>query len=283
MILAPIEDYLLNRRSVVDLSEDFEPMHRNGLRLLRQINTLLDLAKADAGQLRLRVGEMSINKLVENTFRNFRPVARRKDLSLSFVPLTGDDTIVADSEKLDLAVSNLVANAVKFTPQGDGGATVEDDDDWVSRGGQGHGDRHSGGAAWAHLRPIRAGRERREPSFEGAGYRAVAGQGDRRTASGLDQGLEHTGQGSEFHLGLRRRGTTIPPESLDRRRVSVPTSHARRAEDRDQTSWLDFDMDGEAWVSVEPKPSRPPAADSSPVDRRSRVILSKTTRTCART
>ena len=38
-------------------------MHRNGLRLLRNINALLDLARLDAGELRLRAGPLGLNQL----------------------------------------------------------------------------------------------------------------------------------------------------------------------------------------------------------------------------
>ena len=56
-------------------------MHRNGLRLLRNINALLDLARLDAGELRLSRRCSGSTSFVETAVRNFRPIAGRKGLA----------------------------------------------------------------------------------------------------------------------------------------------------------------------------------------------------------
>jgi signal transduction histidine kinase len=59
------------------------------------------------------------------------------------------------------------------------------------------------------------------------------------------------GEGSEFRIRLHREGAGIPRQLLDRREVDVPTGLTRRAVDRDPVAWVPFDLEGDAWVSVE--------------------------------
>lgn len=90
----------------------------SGERLLNLINDILDLAKIEAGKMQVRLEEFSIHDVCEGLLNMFRPMAEKKNIDLRgqvdpAIPLLRQDVI-----KLQQILSNLVSNAIKFTPEG---------------------------------------------------------------------------------------------------------------------------------------------------------------------
>lgn len=83
----------------------------------RLINDLLDLERIDHGKLQLDLRSVDLREIVTNTLELRRPDAERRKQSLT-MRLTQDPVIVdADAVRLAQVVSNLVDNAVKYTPE----------------------------------------------------------------------------------------------------------------------------------------------------------------------
>jgi signal transduction histidine kinase len=93
-------------------------MQVNALRLLKLINNLLDLAKAESKELRLRRRALDLGPLLREVVAGARPLAERKGVSLETVGLEGLPTIHADPDALEKIVMNLLGNALKFTDPG---------------------------------------------------------------------------------------------------------------------------------------------------------------------
>jgi len=89
--------------------------------LLELIDSLLDMAKIQAGKIDLRVERVSVVPICEALVSLTEPLARRKGIELSIE--VGDDlpTIETDARKLQQIVFNFLANAVKFTMPVPGG------------------------------------------------------------------------------------------------------------------------------------------------------------------
>lgn len=87
--------------------------------LLGLVNDTLDLCALEAGQLPLRPARFSPAALAEATVRDFRPLAETRQLWLE---LSLDPSLPAlvetDAARLRQILTNLVANAVKYTPTG---------------------------------------------------------------------------------------------------------------------------------------------------------------------
>jgi signal transduction histidine kinase len=121
MILAPMESLLkgeteplsdVHRRHV-------EIMHQNALRLLKQINTLLDLAKLDAGRMALRYRAGNLSAFFRGLLASIAPMAEKKRLALTGREIAPPPaTAYFDQDRLEKVVLNLVFNALKFTPPG---------------------------------------------------------------------------------------------------------------------------------------------------------------------
>ncbi len=89
----------------------------SGRSLLNMINDLLDLAKAEAGKMELRVEKTSIPQMLEGLAAFFSPLTEQKMIK---VRLDADDDlplVQTDSQKLQQILYNLLSNATKFTPE----------------------------------------------------------------------------------------------------------------------------------------------------------------------
>lgn len=93
---------------------------RSGEHLLGLIDGLLDLARIEAGKLRLDPAPMPMRELLDDLAKMFEPQAARKGLVFR-VETTGrlPDYVRVDAKRLRQVLINLLANAVKFTEQGE--------------------------------------------------------------------------------------------------------------------------------------------------------------------
>ncbi len=85
-------------------------------RLERLIADLLDLARLDTGRMTIRVERVSVAALLARVLDRHRQAAERRDIALEVVPLSIE--VAGDAGRLEQALSNLVSNALRFTPPG---------------------------------------------------------------------------------------------------------------------------------------------------------------------
>ncbi|WP_034382204.1 hybrid sensor histidine kinase/response regulator [Herbaspirillum sp. CF444] len=98
-------------------------IRRSGEHLLSLIDGLLDIAKIEAGKMRLASDELALSEFLEQIAGMFAPQAEQKGLSFRFEKTGRIPHIVhADQKRLRQILINLLGNAVKFTDRG--GVTV---------------------------------------------------------------------------------------------------------------------------------------------------------------
>jgi signal transduction histidine kinase/ligand-binding sensor domain-containing protein/CheY-like chemotaxis protein/AraC-like DNA-binding protein len=90
---------------------------RNARRLMRLVNQILDVAKLEAGQMRLNRRPLDLATFVRGIAEAFVPAANAKGVALD---IEAPATILGafDNDALEKIVTNLLSNAVKFTPGG---------------------------------------------------------------------------------------------------------------------------------------------------------------------
>lgn len=89
-----------------------------GARMLTLLNDLVDIARADAGAIGVRLAPESCMRMVGEVADMMRPLANEKDLQL-VVELPRDDVvIVTDRLRVIQILTDLVGNAIKFTARG---------------------------------------------------------------------------------------------------------------------------------------------------------------------
>ena len=82
------------------------------------INDILDLVKIETGALQLELAEINLPDLLSRSLTILREKALKHNIQLSYEDEGTPATIVADERKLKQIIYNLLANAVKFTPDG---------------------------------------------------------------------------------------------------------------------------------------------------------------------
>jgi DNA-binding response OmpR family regulator/two-component sensor histidine kinase len=137
LTFGPISDLVEGRfNGLEEARPHFERARRNGHRLLRLINQLLELSRLDAGMMQLQVERQDLALFLRHIAALFEGLAHQRHLL--FTRDLPDDPFwhVFDVDKLEKVVVNLLSNAFKFTPPHgkvslsltqaeDGGARIE--------------------------------------------------------------------------------------------------------------------------------------------------------------
>lgn len=111
-------DVLSEQLNGSELGEYSEVIRRAGKRLLATINSLLDLAKIEAGMLELYPEPVNLNTLVASIVEEMQPIARQSDLLLEMESAQSEFICDADRNSIACILYNLIGNALKFTPYG---------------------------------------------------------------------------------------------------------------------------------------------------------------------
>jgi signal transduction histidine kinase/DNA-binding response OmpR family regulator len=115
LILGPTEQLIAGSLQR-DVTSDYHLIRRNARRLLRLINELLDLARLEAGSLKLHVSPGNIVSLAASIIESFQPLADGHQIALRLTSASDRLDAWLDYEKVETILYNLLSNALKFTP-----------------------------------------------------------------------------------------------------------------------------------------------------------------------
>jgi len=90
----------------------------SGKHLLGLINEILDLAKIEAGKMELKVESALLSQIFESVQTIMRPLAAKKTIDLQIENITVPEPFPMDAARVKQVLLNLLANAVKFSPEG---------------------------------------------------------------------------------------------------------------------------------------------------------------------
>jgi signal transduction histidine kinase len=92
-------------------------MHRETDRLIRLVNDLLVLARADAGALNLKVETLDLAELARMRCNQFLVLTAPRQVSID-VAVEGRTHVIGDPDRLSQVLDNLLDNAIRHAPQG---------------------------------------------------------------------------------------------------------------------------------------------------------------------
>jgi len=112
-----------------DLMSGAESIEHQTYRIAHMINTLLEVSRADLGRVNISLQDIDLVQLAQRTLKEHIPLAPRHDLRLVVnrepQPILAENTtstssiiIQGDELRLEQVLSNLVGNAIKYSPDG---------------------------------------------------------------------------------------------------------------------------------------------------------------------
>jgi len=109
----------LSQNFPTDIMDAFVSINDSGQHLLKMINNLLEIAKAEAGKLDHVETTCDIKELINLSIKMIRPEAESKGIDINiYIAENIPDEIILDKDKLWQVMVNLCHNAVKFTDKG---------------------------------------------------------------------------------------------------------------------------------------------------------------------
>jgi signal transduction histidine kinase/CheY-like chemotaxis protein len=130
LMLGPVED-ALGRLDGGLREPDLALVHRNGLRLLKLVNTLLDFARIEAGRVDAVFQPTDLAQQTSELTSNFRSATERAGLRLVVDCPPLPEPIYVDRDMWEKIVLNLVSNAFKFTFEGEIRVSLRHQKGWV--------------------------------------------------------------------------------------------------------------------------------------------------------
>lgn len=120
LMLTPIEELLNNRHTLPDerIASNLEIAHRNLLRLLKLVNTLLDFSRIEAGRVKASFEATDISALTADLASNFSSASELAQVQLIVDCPPLKEWIEVDHDMWEKIVLNLLSNAFKFTHKG---------------------------------------------------------------------------------------------------------------------------------------------------------------------
>ena len=127
LMLGPLEDALSGAHGELSAAqrEDLLVAHRNGLRMLKLVNTLLDFSRIEAGRIDSTFEPVDLAAATAEIASAFRSAAERAGLRFVVDCAPLPEPIYVDREMWEKIVLNLVSNALKFTFEGEIAVSLE--------------------------------------------------------------------------------------------------------------------------------------------------------------
>ena len=118
LMLGPIEEAAADAETPAPVRKQLELAHRNSLRLLKLVNSLLDFSRIEAGRMSASFEPTELAALTRDLASNFQSAIERAGLTfiVDCEPMT--EPVYLDREMWEKIVLNLLSNAFKFTLAG---------------------------------------------------------------------------------------------------------------------------------------------------------------------
>jgi signal transduction histidine kinase len=130
LMLGPIEEALAAPGRALQ-EPQLDVVHRNALRLLKLVNTLLDFSRIEEGRERASFEPVDLAELTSDLVSVFRSTIERAGLQLHVRCDPLPEPIYVDADMWEKIVLNLLSNAFKFTFEGEIDVSLQQAGEWV--------------------------------------------------------------------------------------------------------------------------------------------------------
>ncbi len=117
-------DVLIHKNLDKEIKKYVDIIHKSGETLLNIVNDILDFSKIESGELSLDIIPADLFNNMEAAVSTFASLSKQKEIHyFTYIDTAIPKTLQCDIQRLKQVMSNLISNAIKFTPK-DGEVTV---------------------------------------------------------------------------------------------------------------------------------------------------------------
>ena len=135
LIIAPVCELISKSRELQlpdECARKLDLVSNNAQRLLRLVNQLIEFRKTESGLMDLKVSECNISELVFEISQSFGELANINNIEFQAIDHIKENTIWCESTKIEMAINNLLSNALRYAPaNGFVRLRIEEDKDWI--------------------------------------------------------------------------------------------------------------------------------------------------------
>ena len=242
LTLGPIEDILQEAPAHLPPvhRHRLETAHRNSLRLLKLVNSLLDFARIEAGRTDVNFEPVDLAQLTEELASNFESATERAGLSLAIRCEELPEPVYVDRDMWEKIVLNLLSNAFKFTFEGGIEIELQSSPDRESAllvvRDTGVGIPHSElPRLFERFHRIEGQKSR---SFEGSGIGLALVQELVKLHGGTVEAKSEEGKGASFTIAIPFGTSHLAADTIGKSRSRVSTSLRAGAFVEEALRWL---------------------------------------------
>ena len=207
LMLGPLEDTLAEgaRQLGADNVERLETVHRNGMRLLKLVNSLLDFSRIEAGRVQAVYEAVDLAKLTSDLASVFRSTIERAGMYLRIEARPISEPVYVDREMWEKIVLNILSNAFKFTFSGGIDVRLTESDSVVQLSVRDSGTgipEHELPRLFERFHRVEGAKGR---SFEGSGIGLALVQELVKLHGGFISVASKVGEGSTFTVTIPKR------------------------------------------------------------------------------
>jgi signal transduction histidine kinase/DNA-binding response OmpR family regulator len=257
LLVGPLEDELMDDAAPGGLHrERVETAHRNALRLLRLVNTLLDFSRIEAGRIDASYEPTDLSGLTADLASVFRSAVEKAGLALTVDCPPLPEAVHVDRDMWEKIVLNLLSNAFKFTLQGEIRVELRahDGDVRLRVADTGVGIPESElDRVFERFHRVRHARGR---THEGTGIGLALVQELARLHGGSVHVTSTEGRGTTFTVSIRTGTAHLPPDRISAPRQLTPTGIGAIPYVEEALRWLPESGQRTATVAGESVPKR---------------------------
>ncbi|MGW6442724.1 SpoIIE family protein phosphatase [Lentzea sp. NPDC055074] len=239
LIMGPVQDLRDELgRADPQVDQELEVIHRNGLRLGRLVNTLLDFSRLEAGRMQAHFQPVELATVTAELAGVFRSAVERAGLDFEIDCSPLPEPVHVDLGLWEKVVLNLLSNALKFTVEGSVGIAVREGDGkavvTVSDTGVGV-PRHEIPRLFERFHRIENSWSR---STEGSGIGLALVQELVHLHGGTIRADSVEGEGTSFTIELPHGTDHLPAEAVSREAVPPTVSDIAAPYVQEALRWL---------------------------------------------
>ncbi len=246
LMLAPLKSVLEGRMGKLSpaLKDTMETMQRNGYKLLKLINNLLDLNKLEEGRMRLKVKRVNLVEFIPPLLASVKPLADQKQIRLYYQHPPHPVELTIDPDHFEKVVFNLLSNALKFTNRG-GKITiyVEEKDQTVAMTVEDTGIGIPSNMLETIFNRFSQVDGSKSRAQEGTGIGLALAREIVLVHKGSIRAESELGRGSRFVVEIQKGEDHFDDEVLDRRAEDLPVGLRRRLTDTEEPRVQDIVTD----------------------------------------